>query len=1050
MDDNRLLQEILFELREQRGGVASDNISSGNKKDSRSYGQKVDDLIKSSKEATVQFNKLNSGLRLTSRAQFEHRLAAEDARRELNQLEDALRRHRNGSRLLNDTQLKEVESRRRALESTTKQSQAGDRFAASLTRWGGFLINYFTAVQSATISGISNVLSTVQAGGSGFAIANATMAMNLDIANAHAQQMGTAMQMAGSAVMALPTIGAKIAGASIMLKGQADAAASNLKTMAEKAYNQLLMTGGEQVLKAYKDLTKAGVIVAGGADAMNEALRGRGGKLVISFDELNRMVQENTSTLARANMGVGEAALMMGKVAKVVRENKMERGLTAIGIGIEDFGGIVASVMADMRYNNPSRVLNVPELTAKSIEYAKSLAVLSALTGKSVKELKARGEEARSDLAYQNFMARLKDPKVKEAFDQLPKVVRQSAVQMATYGYITNDSGKLMANQVQGFESMVRELALGLKRGNVSIKGITDVQNRYAKTMVDSVRNNATLNAIAAAGNTKYQTFTEELSEFTLQMTGMGQDVEKVRQGVDKTFTEAAEGPKGGPPTITQTLTDIDLAGKTLVAEFQGKIIDRIPEIGEMIKRALKEANRLIDEGPEAVKRAAGNQLNQISDMWKQMIALGILASIAQVVGSFLMARFFANRQTAALKSEIAKLNEGKAGPTETAKVESTKAQERTRLQALKEKITPKAPSGAALDAARMQFGLSGNATPAQIEAARTAQFAAKYGKYIKGAGGVMILASAANTGMNIKDIREQEARGEISKVDANAKVTAEAFDFAGGLGASAAGGKIGAIFGAAIGAWFGGVGAGPGAIIGGILGAIGGGLAYYLTPATTWVKKIGEEFSKWWQSWSFKGIWDSIGKGLGGAMTSISNWVDDSMKTIKSWWPWGDKTPTPSQAAPPVPPAAAKPAASNTAKPAGPVPVAGQQFAFYKSALMVALAQGEGGNKIEYSDPGLAQLKGAIREINPGTTRPSSSAFYDPTKKTGKVFTEKDFFEYGKGDPMLYAMGKLMKINGEAVEVLRAIAINAKAQVTNTGDTANVLGRIRKQTAFN
>ena len=55
MDDNRLLQEILFELREQRGGIASENISSGNKKDSRSYGEKVDDLIKSSKDATVQY-----------------------------------------------------------------------------------------------------------------------------------------------------------------------------------------------------------------------------------------------------------------------------------------------------------------------------------------------------------------------------------------------------------------------------------------------------------------------------------------------------------------------------------------------------------------------------------------------------------------------------------------------------------------------------------------------------------------------------------------------------------------------------------------------------------------------------------------------------------------------------------------------------------------------------------------------------------------------------------------------------------------------------------
>lgn len=1048
MDDNRLLQEILFELREQRGGIAGDNISSGNKKDSRSYGQKIDDLIKSSKEATVTFNKLNSGLKLTSRAQFEHRLAAEDARRELNQLEDALRKHRNGTRLLNDSQLKEVESRRKALESTQKQSQAGDKFAASLTRWGGFLINYFTAVQSATISGISNVLSTIQAGGSGFAIANATMAMQLDIANAHAQQMGNAMQMAGTAVMALPTIGAKIAGAGIMLKGQADAAASNLKTMAEKAYNQLLMTGGEQVLKAYKDLTKAGVIVAGGADEMNQALRGRGGKLVISFDELNRMVQENIGTLARARMGTGEAALMMGKVAKVVREGKMERGLLAIGIGIEEFGGIVASTMADMRYNNPSRVLNVPELTARSIEYAKQLALLSTLTGKSVKELKDRGKEAEGELAYQNFMARIKDPKVKEAFDLLPKFARQSAVEMATFGTIRNEQGRLMAQTVPGFQAMVQEFSGGLRSGKISVDDIIRIQGKYAKTIVEGARNNETLNVLAAAGNTKYQGFTEELSRFIIETEGYTQNIGKLRKVVDKQYTEATEGPKpGDKPTMSQTLTDIDHAGKTLVAEFQGKIIDRIPEIGEMIKRALKEANRLVDEGPEAVKRAAGNQLSQISEMMNMLLGLGILASIAQVVGGFLLNRFFANRQTAALKSEIAQLKEGKGGATETAKVESTKAQEKTRLATLKEKITPKAPTGAQLDILRMQTGLSGSATPAEINAARTAQFAAKYGKYIKGAGALTIAASAVNTGMNISAIREDERQGKISAVDANAKVTAEAFDFGGGLAASAAGGKIGAIFGAAIGAWFGGVGAGPGAIIGGILGAIGGGLAYYLTPATTWVKKIGEEFSKWWQSWSFKGIWDSIGKGLGGAMASISSWVDDSMKTIKSWWPWGDKGPErSSQAAAPTATAPTNNQAAAPARPAAPAP--GQQFAFWKTALLVALA--DGANTIRFSEAGLKELKGAIRESGTGTTRPSTSDFYDPKTKGGKIFTEKDFMEYGKGDPLLYAMGKLMKINGEAVEVLRAIALNSKAQVASSSDTVNVLGRIRKSTAFN
>ena len=1048
MDDNRLLQDILFELREQRGGIASENISSGNKKDSRSYGEKVDDLIKSSKDATVQFNKLNSGLKLTSRAQFEHRLAAEDARRELSQLEEALRKHRNGTRLLTGDQLKEVEARRKGLESTQKQSQAGDRFAASLTRWGGFLINYFTAVQTATISGISNVLSTIQAGGSGFAIANATMAMQLDIANAHAQQMGNAMQMAGSAVMALPTIGAKIAGAGIMLKGQADAAASNLKTMAEKAYNQLLMTGGEQVLKAYKDLTKAGVIVAGGADQMNEALRGRGGKLVISFDELNRMVQENVGTLARARMGTGEAALMMGRVAKVIRENKMERGLAAIGIGIEDFGGIVASTMADMRYNNPSRVLNVPELTAKSIEYAKQLALLSTLTGKSVKELKDRGKEAEGELAYQNFMARIKDPKVKEAFDLLPKFARQSAVEMATFSHIRNDQGRLMAQTVPGFQAMVNEFSGGLRTGKISVDDITRIQNKYAKTIVEGARRNETLNVIAAAGNTKYQGFTEQLSTFIMEMEGYTQNIGKLKTAVDKQFKEATEGPKPGEkPTMSQTLTDIDNAGKTLVAEFQGKIIDKIPEIGKLIEKALKDANKLVDQGPGAVRQGDGG-LGQISNMMEMLMGLGVLASIAQVVGGYLLARFMSNQQTAILKSEIEKLKEGKGGVTEQGKgavVEEGKA-----ARAVAEPTAPRTSS--IIDPATGKpFVLESGPTPAQVakaaaaekEIARLAKVTKMAGTGTRALGYVGTAIQVGMTGKEVYDLQQAVTKGTITRDQADVAQTGAVTQGATTLALSAAGGIAGFKLGTFIGAIFAPATAGLsipiGAALGTLIGGIGGAIVSLLGD---WPRKLGESLSKWWKSWTFKGVWDDLGKGLENVWGGLSSFASQVGSWTKSAWSWLTGSDKPTQGTAP-----ANTTTNNAA--AQPGALSGKQLAFWKNALIVALAT-DGGNVIQFSKESLNELRGAIRESGTGTTRPSTSTFYDPNTKKGKVFTEKDFFEYGKGDPLLYAMGKLMKINGEAVEVLRAIAINAKAQVTNTGDTANVLGRIRKQTAFN
>ena len=1042
MNDPRLDRLLEMMERQQMGG---DNISSGNRGGDRSYGQKIDELVKSSSEATKQFHKMHSSLRLTSKSQFEYRMAQEDARKELYQLEDALRKHRNGTRLLNADQLKSVEARRKELESTQKQSQAGTRFANALTQWGGFLINYFTQVQTATIQGISNVLSTVQAGGSGFAIANAQMAMQLDIANAQAQGMAQATQMAGMAVMGLPTIGAKIAGAGIMLKGQADAAASSLKTMAEKAYNQLLMTGGEQVLKAYKDLTKAGLIVAGGADAMNEALRGRGGKLVISFDELNRMVQENTAALARSRMGVGEAALMMGRVAKVVREQKLERGLTAIGIGIEEFGGIVASTMADMRYNNPNRVLNIPELTAKSLEYAKQLALLSTLTGKSVKELKDRGKEAEGELAYQNFMARFKDPKLKEAFDQLPAFVRKSAVELATFGNIRNEQGRLMAQTVPGFQTMVQEFAAGFKTGRITIDDVINIQSKYAKIIVDGVRNNATLNAIAAAGNTKLEGFTNELSRYTIEIEGFTQDVNKVRKGVNATFDEAAEGAKGGKETITQVLTDIENAGKTLVANFQGEIIDRIPLIGQMIKDALAKANKLVEEGPEALK---GKGLPNYDGLVKMLVAGGILLAVAQVVGQFLLSRYMMGKQTKLLTEAATKAqaqDAAKAVKESAGKITETagKAQTTGRVSSI---IDPSTGKPFELGPSPEQLKAAAAAEKSAAQAARQAKIletTAKATKVVKGVAVVGTVVAAGEGVMRGAEVERKYERGEITRKEAYAQQTGIATEVAGGLTAAYAGGKVGAIVGGLIGAWFGGVAAVPGALIGGILGSIGGALTYYLTDAKTWVRKTGEQFSRWWQSWSFKGIWDSIGKGLESGMSTVGNWASSAMSKVRGWFS-SDNQPS----APPPP----KPGQEQAGA------VLSGNFKFFKQALIVALAE-DVSNPISLTSLGQQQLttifgtvlqnvlKGGPTSVP--VTKPTTTGFYDPKTKQGKVFDMESFIEYGKGDPMLYAFGKMLKLEAEMLETMKAVARGQGIQVDKSTDSLNVLNKLRRAQAF-
>jgi len=1029
MNDPKLERLIeLLERQAEGGGNPSAGISS-NRPDNKTYGERVNDLIKSSREASETFKRLNAGLRLTSRAQFEHRMASQEAGEELYRLERAIRDHRRGTKLLTDEQLKEVEARRKDLESTQRQTRAGDMFAGSLVKWGGFLINYFTAVQTATIQGITNVMSTIQAGGSGFAIANAQMAMELDIANVHAQQMGTAMQMAGASIMMLPGMGAKLAGAGVALGGMVTQSASTLRTMAQKAYNQILMTGGEQVLKAYKDLTKAGVIVAGGADAMNQALRGRGGRLVVTFDELSRMAAQNTEELARSRLGVGEATLMMGRIAKVVREQKLERGLLAIGIGLEDFGGIVASTMADMRANNPGRVLKDTEVMAKSLQYAETLALLSSLTGKSVKELKDRGKEAEAELAYQAFIAQLKNPELKQAFDKLPPMVRQSAVEFARFGNVRNDVGRFASQTVPGFLNYIQELAGGLKSNRMTPDMLIDINKKYSKTLNDGILNNDTLVTLAAAGNSKYAGILSELSKIAIEYQGFAGEVEAIKKGIRKQRDEADKGPAPGEkPTMTQTLTDIENAGKTLVANFQGEIIDRIPLIGQLIKDALAKANEMIKGGPEAIL-AAGQMPSMFKQIYEALIAAGVLA----MVGKFVYDR---------LKGTFGRTETGpKPGTVTTKTGAEAKATAQPSGPRTSSIIDPKTGKPFVMEAGPTQAQLA-KAAAAEKELARLAKTTKIAGTTTRVLGVAGAALQVGMTGKEVFDIQQLQKEGKITKDQADIAQTGAVTQGATTLGMATVGAVAGAKLGTFIGAIFAPATAGLsipiGAALGTLIGGIGGAIVSLLGD---WPRKLGESLSKWWKSWTFKGVWDDLGKGLEGIWGSLKGFGSQVSDWTSSGWDWlKGKVKGPQAPANAPAPAAAVPVQVAANLPSG-MTVRG-------GALVVGLAQNDG-NWISFSAAGQSQLRdmmsAALRSAQGGPTpaartSPSVSGLYDPATKKGRVFGETDFQEVGKYDPVVYAIGKLTKIQAEHVELSREVATAMKLNVRQTTESGRYL----------
>jgi hypothetical protein len=214
----------------------------------------------------------------------------------------------------------------------------------------------------------------------------------------------------------------------------------------------------------------------------------------------------------------------------------------------------------------------------------------------------------------------------------------------------------------------------------------------------------------------------------------------------------------------------------------------------------------------------------------------------------------------------------------------------------------------------------------------------------------------------------------------------------------------------------------------------------FYLTKSADWFNSLGQRASKWWQDSKITdkitGIWDKIGT----SMSSITGWISDkfNLDSIKNMIGFGGSS-------------------SSTTKPSATQPVATQVAASlpsglqaWKGGLLVALM--EGGNLITLSGTGKTAFTevftNALKNAQGGAgalgTTNYSTAFYKPKlNPQGKPVTEADFIEIGKGDPVVFALGKLTQIAAESATDMRSLATKMGASLDTQSDSRRYLQKL-------
>lgn len=613
--------DIIAEAFRRAGGGSGGGIGGSLRAGQSSGGSQPDaaeikKLTTEAANASREFTKLRAGMRLTSQKQFEFATAQRDVNNELSKVEDTLVAYNKGTIALSKEEKKTLEARRKELSSLNDGTQANQMFQNGVLS----IASTIRTIGSTMIAGQVAVASAIQGGASGFGIALAQLTASANTQNAATQAVAGTMTGIGAGLMAFGLAG-RLAGGAMMIYAQKMAVESDLKTQAMNARNQILLTGGDALLKSYMEATRAGAVITNGFDGMNKSLKGSR----YTVEDYTAIVKASGEQLAGTGMGIGEASMMIGRVGKVLKDTKMDRSMLALGFSYQEQGQIMAQVMADMRRRDPTAALNEKEVAQRTKQYAHDLAVLSDITGKDAKAKMEESRKATGQLAFQQYLKGLgtNGAMVGKAMETLSPQIRQNMMDMANFGSVINKQGAIMTAANPALDSMQRELFAAMNAGVLNNDMAVKIQGKYSASVNEGMMSNRGLALAMAAPESKLAALGEASQTVREDIIKMGEAAKIVA----RITTEEKKSETGKESPSTKLMLNMVEIGQDIKKAFQEHIISKLQAMGPLLEGVLASIKAGPGSGAEitapTLKGVLDAILAQIIKLWNESGPIG-------------------------------------------------------------------------------------------------------------------------------------------------------------------------------------------------------------------------------------------------------------------------------------------------------------------------------------------------------------------------------------------------------------------------------------------
>lgn len=349
--------------------------------------------------------------------------------------------------------------------------------------------------------------------------------------------------------------------------------------MAAAVFNQYLQQG-EKIMSAFNTLSTVGVTFGGSLTEMQDIIRKTG----MPLEMLAKVAQSNAENLALLGGGVSGA---LERVAKAARNDLGPQLVTLYG-GFANLSDELTDYMAMERRRGVNQDLLSEDNIESTRAYLYQLKEISALTGKSSKQLKQEIEQRSRNAATQGMLSKMSETQRKQydaAMLKVPDAVKgplQDAFLAFSRGMepVSTEFLQLQAAAPEAAES-IRRMALAANRGPEEFNKVMDQESKNltvsAGKLTEQMGDLFYLQQAGRLSSSLVDTLNKVITDINsnaARLKTMGEDSAKFAEEMRKlakestTFTTSVESIYASQTRLAVTLNGLILGANGYTSKF--------------------------------------------------------------------------------------------------------------------------------------------------------------------------------------------------------------------------------------------------------------------------------------------------------------------------------------------------------------------------------------------------------------------------------------------------------------------------------------------------